>query len=107
MQSSFLVRGLTPNRGFKGSTRNGRRDPKCPSTRRHRMVREDTGAPSEGATCTWMAAEEAVGCTGAFLMMSWSSRRPVCRGRPEPGLRVNHFSDPLVPTLPHNTIRAA
>ncbi|GFT75814.1 uncharacterized protein TNCV_851201 [Trichonephila clavipes] len=35
----------------KGSTRNGRRDPKCPSARRLRMVREDTGAPNEGATC--------------------------------------------------------
>ncbi|GFT05128.1 uncharacterized protein TNCV_531711 [Trichonephila clavipes] len=44
--------------GVKGSTRNGRRDPKCTSTRRPRRVREDTGAPSEGA---WMAADEAVG----------------------------------------------
>ncbi|GFT95291.1 hypothetical protein TNCV_3325941 [Trichonephila clavipes] len=33
--------------GVKGSTRNGRRDPKCPSARRLRMVREDTGDPSE------------------------------------------------------------
>ncbi|GFT70689.1 uncharacterized protein NPIL_301691 [Nephila pilipes] len=37
--------------GVKGSTLNGRRDPKCPSARCLRMVREDTGAPSEGATC--------------------------------------------------------
>ncbi|GFU56324.1 uncharacterized protein TNCV_582581 [Trichonephila clavipes] len=29
--------------GVNGSTRNGRRDQKCPSARRHRMVREDTG----------------------------------------------------------------
>ncbi|GFS65380.1 uncharacterized protein TNCV_2451861 [Trichonephila clavipes] len=36
--------------GIKGSTCNGHRNPKCPSARRHRMVREDTGAPSEGAT---------------------------------------------------------
>ncbi|GFW51175.1 uncharacterized protein TNCV_3594571 [Trichonephila clavipes] len=57
--------------------------------RRLRTVREDTGAPSEGATCAWIAADEAVGCTRAFLMMWWSSRRLVCRGRPEPGLRVN------------------
>ncbi|GFT53786.1 uncharacterized protein TNCV_741261 [Trichonephila clavipes] len=28
--------------GVKGSTRNGRCDPKCPSARRLRMVREDT-----------------------------------------------------------------
>ncbi|GFV45418.1 hypothetical protein TNCV_858561 [Trichonephila clavipes] len=27
--------------------------PKCPSARRFRMVREDTGAPSEGATCVF------------------------------------------------------
>ncbi|GFX20072.1 uncharacterized protein TNCV_1436321 [Trichonephila clavipes] len=53
--------------GVKGSTRNGRRDPKCPSTRRLRMIREDTGAPSEGATCARMAAHETVGCTRAFL----------------------------------------
>ncbi|GFW58810.1 hypothetical protein TNCV_4046491 [Trichonephila clavipes] len=31
-----------------GSTRNGHSDPKCPSTRHLRMVREDTGAPNEG-----------------------------------------------------------
>ncbi|GFV69606.1 uncharacterized protein TNCV_4507211 [Trichonephila clavipes] len=36
--------------GAKGSTRNGRRYPKCPSARLLRMVREDTGAPSEGCS---------------------------------------------------------
>ncbi|GFW86809.1 uncharacterized protein TNCV_2809641 [Trichonephila clavipes] len=36
--------------GVKGNTRNGRRDGKCHSARRLRMVREDTGASSEGAT---------------------------------------------------------
>ncbi|GFU46258.1 uncharacterized protein TNCV_2155831 [Trichonephila clavipes] len=56
------------------------------------MVREDTGATSEGAACAWMAAGEAVGYTGAFLPMSWSSRRLVCRERPEPGLHVNDIS---------------
>ncbi|GFV12447.1 uncharacterized protein TNCV_1792261 [Trichonephila clavipes] len=61
---------------------NGRRDPKCHSARRLRMVREDTGAPREGATCAWMAADEAVGCTRAFFTMWWSSRRLVCRGHP-------------------------
>ncbi|GFT71971.1 hypothetical protein TNCV_2516081 [Trichonephila clavipes] len=35
------------------------------------------------------------------------SRRLVCRGFPEPGLRVNDISGPLVPTPPQNTIRAA
>ncbi|GFS81681.1 uncharacterized protein TNCV_2706351 [Trichonephila clavipes] len=59
--------------GVKSSTSNGRRDPKYPSARRLRMVREDTRASSEGATCAWMAADEAVGCT-----MGWSSQRLVC-----------------------------
>ncbi|GFT08765.1 uncharacterized protein TNCV_663131 [Trichonephila clavipes] len=76
----------------KGSSRNGCRDPKCPSAKRPRMVREDTGAPNEGATCAWMAAYEAVGCTRAFLTMWRSSRRLVCRGRPEPRLHVNDIS---------------
>ncbi|GFS79917.1 uncharacterized protein TNCV_750681 [Trichonephila clavipes] len=47
--------------GVKGSTRNGRRGPKCPSVRRLPMLREDTGTPSKGATCAWRAAGEAVG----------------------------------------------
>ncbi|GFX99888.1 uncharacterized protein TNCV_259251 [Trichonephila clavipes] len=55
--------------GVYGSTRNGHRDPKRPSARRLRMFREDTEVPNEGATCAWMAAEEAVGCTRAFLTM--------------------------------------
>ncbi|GFT53300.1 uncharacterized protein TNCV_4233901 [Trichonephila clavipes] len=50
-----------------------RSDPKCLSGRCLRMVREDTGAPTEGATCAWMAADEAVDCTLAFLMMRRSS----------------------------------
>ncbi|GFV11474.1 hypothetical protein TNCV_1695981 [Trichonephila clavipes] len=54
-----------------------------------RMVREDTVASSEGATCTWMAADEAVGYMRAFLTMWRSSRQLVCQGHPEPGLRVN------------------
>ncbi|GFV88453.1 uncharacterized protein TNCV_1242661 [Trichonephila clavipes] len=45
----------------------GRRDPKCSSAWFRRMVREDTGALSEGATCAWMMADEAVGCTRHFL----------------------------------------
>ncbi|GFW50848.1 uncharacterized protein TNCV_3591301 [Trichonephila clavipes] len=56
------------------------------------MVREDTWVPSEGATCAWMTAEEAVGCTRAFLTMWWTSRRLVCRGHPETGLRVNDIA---------------
>ncbi|GFT78187.1 uncharacterized protein TNCV_429861 [Trichonephila clavipes] len=94
--------------GVKGSTRKGERDPKWLSARCLRMVREDTGAPNEGATCAWMVADEAVDCTRAFLKMWWSFQRLFCRGRPEPGLRVDDISrDPLVPTLPHNTIRVA
>ncbi|GFW75449.1 uncharacterized protein TNCV_4426331 [Trichonephila clavipes] len=61
-------------------------------TRRLRMVRENTGAPSEGATCAWMAADEAVGCARAFRMILRSSRRLVCQGHPEPGLRINDIS---------------
>ncbi|GFS98618.1 uncharacterized protein TNCV_2987451 [Trichonephila clavipes] len=53
--------------GVKNSASNGRSDPKCPTARYLRMVREDTGAPSEGATCAWMTADKAVGCTRAFL----------------------------------------
>ncbi|GFY13712.1 uncharacterized protein TNCV_4960821 [Trichonephila clavipes] len=72
------MRVITPNGGVKGSTRNGRRDPKCLSARRIRMAREEEiGGPSEGATCVWIAANEAVGCTRAFLTMWWSSRRLV------------------------------
>ncbi|GFU70267.1 uncharacterized protein TNCV_904091 [Trichonephila clavipes] len=63
--------------GVKGITRNGRHDPKCPSPRHLRLIREDTGVPSEGATCAWMAADEAVGCTCLFLTMCRSSRRLV------------------------------
>ncbi|GFU94930.1 hypothetical protein TNCV_1413101 [Trichonephila clavipes] len=72
------------NLGVQGETQVGHhtviektivgRDPKCPSTSRLRMVREDTGTPTEGSTCAWMAADEEDGCTGAFLTMWWSSR---------------------------------
>ncbi|GFT54312.1 transposable element Tcb2 transposase [Trichonephila clavipes] len=56
------------------------------------MVREDTGAPSEGATCTWMAAYEAVGCIHVVLAMRWSYRRLICQGRTEPGTAIRGFS---------------
>ncbi|GFX32838.1 uncharacterized protein TNCV_889741 [Trichonephila clavipes] len=92
LQSSVLVRGTTPNGGGDEWTPNAARDPKCPSARRIRMVREDTGARSEGATCAWMVADEAVGCTRAFLTMWWFTRRLVFRGCPEPGFRVNDIS---------------
>ncbi|GFY21915.1 uncharacterized protein TNCV_3295591 [Trichonephila clavipes] len=96
LQSSFLVRGTTPNGDVDGwalrAARNGRRDPKCPSARLFRMVRKDTGAPSEGSTCAWMAADEAVGCKRSFLTMWRSSQRLICRGRPGPGLHVNDIS---------------
>ncbi|GFS67755.1 uncharacterized protein TNCV_4364171 [Trichonephila clavipes] len=51
-------------------------------SRRHR-------APSECATSVWMAADEAVCCTLAFITIWWSSRRLVYRVLPEPDLRVN------------------
>ncbi|GFV53954.1 uncharacterized protein TNCV_2688231 [Trichonephila clavipes] len=54
------------------------------------MVRQDTGGPSESATYAWMEDDEAVGCRRAVLTMS--SRRLVCRGRPELDLRVNDIS---------------
>ncbi|GFV70540.1 uncharacterized protein TNCV_4957891 [Trichonephila clavipes] len=65
-------------RQVKGSTRNGHHDPKYSSARRLRMARKDTGAPSESTTYAWMVADEAVGCTRAFLTLWWSSRRLVC-----------------------------
>ncbi|GFW76199.1 uncharacterized protein TNCV_3800341 [Trichonephila clavipes] len=77
--------------GVKDSQCNGCSDPKCPSARYLHMVREDTYAPSEGAIYSWMAADEAVGCTCAFLTMWWTSQRLVCRGRPGSGLRVNNI----------------
>ncbi|GFV37606.1 uncharacterized protein TNCV_4982281 [Trichonephila clavipes] len=76
----------------KGSPCNGRRDPKCPSARHLRIVRENTRTPSEGATCAWMAADEAVGSKSAFLTMWLSSQRLVRQGRPKPDLRVNDIS---------------
>ncbi|GFU15730.1 uncharacterized protein TNCV_2367081 [Trichonephila clavipes] len=78
--------------GVKGNTCNGHHHHECPSARRLLPFREDTGAPNEGATCALKAADEAVGCTRAFLTMWQSSPRLVCRGRPEPGLRVNDIS---------------
>ncbi|GFX14679.1 uncharacterized protein TNCV_4016771 [Trichonephila clavipes] len=63
--------------GGQRSTRNGHHDLKCPSARRLCIVREDTGSLSEDATYAWMAADEAVGCTRAFLSMWRSSRRLV------------------------------
>ncbi|GFV56401.1 hypothetical protein TNCV_855531 [Trichonephila clavipes] len=56
------------------------------------MVREDTGGPNEGATFAWMAADEVVVCTRAFLTMGRASRRLVYREYPEPGLRVSDIS---------------
>ncbi|GFX44492.1 uncharacterized protein TNCV_4713181 [Trichonephila clavipes] len=53
--------------GVKGSTRNGRRDPKYPSARHLRMVREDTAAPNEGATCAWMTTDGALAVRVHFL----------------------------------------
>ncbi|GFX55849.1 uncharacterized protein TNCV_610151 [Trichonephila clavipes] len=78
--------------GIKDSTRNGRHNPKCLSVMRLHMVRGDTSVPNEGATCTWMMADEAFDCMRAFLTMWLFSRRLVCEGRPEPELHVNDIS---------------
>ncbi|GFW93486.1 uncharacterized protein TNCV_46891 [Trichonephila clavipes] len=102
-QSSFLVRGTTPNGsvdgGVKGSTRNGHRYPKYPSPRRLRIVRENTEATSKGAACAWIAADRPphfLRCGG--LLDDWS-----VEDVPEPGLRVNdiyriHWSQHLLTT---------
>ncbi|GFX43817.1 uncharacterized protein TNCV_4110961 [Trichonephila clavipes] len=66
--------------GVKGSTRNLHSDPKCPSARLLRRFREDTGPSNEGTTFAYMTADEAVGCTHAFLTMWRSYRRLVSRG---------------------------
>ncbi|GFW77219.1 uncharacterized protein TNCV_2726491 [Trichonephila clavipes] len=50
------------------------------------------GLHCEGATCAWMAVDEAFGCTCSFLTMWQSSGRLVCCVRPEPCLRVNDIS---------------
>ncbi|GFT44029.1 uncharacterized protein TNCV_3046891 [Trichonephila clavipes] len=97
LQSSFLVRGTTLNGGVDGWASRaahvmGAVIPECSSARRLRMVREDTGAPSEGATCAWMVADKAVRCKCAFLTMWRSSQRLVYQGCSEPGLRVNDIS---------------
>ncbi|GFW43173.1 hypothetical protein TNCV_1349371 [Trichonephila clavipes] len=44
--------------GVKGRTHNGRRDPKCPTARRFRLVREDTDVSNERC-CACMEADEA------------------------------------------------
>ncbi|GFU23383.1 hypothetical protein TNCV_2369241 [Trichonephila clavipes] len=59
-KSSFLVRSTTPNGSVGGIKRNGHRNHKRRSARHLCMVREDTGAPNKGATCAWMAVDEAV-----------------------------------------------
>ncbi|GFX87671.1 uncharacterized protein TNCV_2465641 [Trichonephila clavipes] len=53
--------------GVMSSARNVRRDPICPLPRRLRMVREDTGAPSEGATCAWMGMMKQLAVRVHFL----------------------------------------
>ncbi|GFX60782.1 uncharacterized protein TNCV_4977581 [Trichonephila clavipes] len=57
---------------------------------------------SEGATCAWMVADEAVGCTRVFLIMWWSSRRLVCRGCPKPSLRLTSLGSTDPNTSSHN-----
>ncbi|GFV79600.1 uncharacterized protein TNCV_1724251 [Trichonephila clavipes] len=56
------------------------------------MAREDTWAPTEGATFAWMTADEAVGYKRAVLTMWLSSRQLACRRCSEPGLRIQDIS---------------
>ncbi|GFU73351.1 uncharacterized protein TNCV_4731681 [Trichonephila clavipes] len=84
---SLLVRGATLNGGVDGWLSRAAVIPNA-----LRMVQEDTGTPNEATTCAWRAADEAVGCTRAFLIMWRSSRRLVCRGALESGLHVNGIS---------------
>ncbi|GFV69128.1 hypothetical protein TNCV_4490761 [Trichonephila clavipes] len=42
-------------------------------------LEKNTGTPTEGATCAWMAADEVVGLKRAFLAMLRSSPRLICR----------------------------
>ncbi|GFX47121.1 uncharacterized protein TNCV_2746981 [Trichonephila clavipes] len=98
MQSNFLECGTTLNRDVDGWASRaahvmGTAIPNVLQICAFIMVRKDTGSPhSENATCAWMVAGKAVGCTRAFLTMYRSSRQLVCRGRPEPGLHVNDIS---------------
>ncbi|GFX70985.1 uncharacterized protein TNCV_1689681 [Trichonephila clavipes] len=61
--------------GVKSSTRNGRRDPKCPSVRHISYGSRRHRAPSEGATCARMAADEAV---GSMMWMVWRFYDSLC-----------------------------
>ncbi|GFW14878.1 uncharacterized protein TNCV_1563401 [Trichonephila clavipes] len=56
------------------------------------QVLEDKGTPSDNTTCAWMAADEAVVCTRAFVTTCLFYRRLVSRGRLEVGLHVNDIS---------------
>ncbi|GFW70844.1 uncharacterized protein TNCV_3365941 [Trichonephila clavipes] len=55
--------------GVIGSTHNGYRDTRCPAARSLTMVRKDTEARSEGATCVWTVVNEAVGSMRAYCIM--------------------------------------
>ncbi|GFV75591.1 uncharacterized protein TNCV_2240401 [Trichonephila clavipes] len=63
--------------GIKGGTRNMHREPKCYLFWRFRMVREDTGAPNESATCACMESNEAVSCTIVAAVAEWYRYRTV------------------------------
>ncbi|GFU58522.1 tudor domain-containing protein 5 [Trichonephila clavipes] len=57
-----------------GNTRNGCCNTRCPSARRLAMVQEGTGARSEGVTCIWTVANQAVDSTPFCRMMRRLSR---------------------------------
>ncbi|GFW78031.1 uncharacterized protein TNCV_135011 [Trichonephila clavipes] len=94
LQSSFLVRGTTPNGGVDGLASRaahvmGVAIPNVLQPGAFVWFEKTQGPLVKGA---WMVADKAVDCTRAFLMMWWSSRRVVCRGSLEPSLRVNDIS---------------
>ncbi|GFT06050.1 uncharacterized protein TNCV_1594811 [Trichonephila clavipes] len=63
---------------------------------RLRMVREYTDTPSEGATCAWMAAEEAVGSTRGLLATDH-----VILNHGQVTWTTPELTPPLLTTTPH------
>ncbi|GFS62264.1 uncharacterized protein TNCV_5031411 [Trichonephila clavipes] len=59
--------------GIKSSTRNGAAISNVLQPGAFVWFEKGTGDPCEGATCAWMAADLAAGCTHAFLTMYRSS----------------------------------
>ncbi|GFS60421.1 uncharacterized protein TNCV_946801 [Trichonephila clavipes] len=65
--------------GVKGSIHNRRRDPKCPSARRLRIVREDTEPPVKVLLVPGYGPMKHLDVRVHFLRWGWSSRRLIVR----------------------------